>query len=76
MARFEIYTVAQALEKYPENDELLDYAEWNDPEWDSCLIDTAKGEVVWIDGIPPEDATLNRDLSIFVKKLNEVANGN
>lgn len=45
-------------------------------DYGNVLIDTKTGEVVFDDRrMEPEDATLCRDLSVFVDLLNEVADG-
>lgn len=41
---------------------------------DQCLLyDNLKDEIVWADGMEPEDATLTRDLSPLVVLLNQIA---
>jgi len=58
-------------------DELLERLE--DPgsdyetDWLNYLLDTKTNDIVFRDGMQPEDAILDRDLRIFVDLLNQVS---
>lgn len=52
------------------------YSEYGD-EWDypGYLVDVDSQEILWMDQMEPEDATLDRSLSPLVDLLNKVADG-
>lgn len=69
MPRFEI--VSGDVAKLAPNWEAYDYG-WGE-DWEDYLIDAKTGEIIYKDGGEPEDMTLGRNLSFFVKKMNELA---
>lgn len=67
--RFKVVDLDEA-KKYNDPHSYVEYAsEW---DYNNYLVDTATDDVIWSDGMEPEDATLVRDLYFFVDLLNKV----
>lgn len=70
MARFKVVDLEELKALNPEEGAEYDHASYiEDPR--DYLYDTDTGKVIFVDGGEPEDATLGRDLHVFVDLLNE-----
>jgi hypothetical protein len=72
MSRFIVADADEVLEKEYDDPEFLTegYGHGDSP---SFLVDTKTNEVIWSDGMEPEDASLGRSLRPLVALLNKVA---